>query len=124
MNHPIDWKMVGVIVTLFLAWSALLIGVIKWLLDKNQKQGDGRLAEINRRLEALENTAKQDTGEWQRGEREILELRAELARDYVRRQDFIQVISSLDAKMETLTLKIDSIKDNLINLSNQNNNRR
>lgn len=120
MNYPIDWRMIGVLVTLFLAWSGLLIRVIKWLLDKNQKQGDDRLEEINRRLETLEVAAKEETGEWQRVDRDILLLRAELAKDYVRRQDFIQVISTLDARMESINLKIDSIKDSMLNLTSQN----
>lgn len=115
--------MIGVLVTLFLAWSGLLIRVIKWLLDKNQKQGDDRLEEINRRLETLEVAAKEETGEWQRVDRDILLLRAELAKDYVRRQDFIQVISTLDARMESINLKIDSIKDSMLNLTSQNKGR-
>ena len=123
MNYPIDWRMIGVLVTLFLAWSGLLIRVIKWLLDKNQKQGDDRLEEINRRLETLEVAAKEETGEWQRVDRDILLLRAELAKDYVRRQDFIQVISTLDARMESINLKIDSIKDSMLNLTSQNKGR-
>ncbi len=123
MNYPIDWRMIGVLVTLFFAWSGLLIRVLKRLLDKNQKQGDSRLEEINRRLEALEVAAKEETGEWQRVDRDILELRVELAQDYVRRQDFIQVISTLEAKMESLNLKADSIKDSMLNLTSQNKGR-
>ena len=50
----LDWKVTGILVTLFLAWSGFLVGVIKWLVDKAVNANLNRQEQLEQGLEKLE----------------------------------------------------------------------
>lgn len=95
-----DLQLVGIVITVILAWSGLLIGIIKWLLDRYQSH-------IDRRFTALETANAAEVREWQRIERELLELKADLPTEYVRREDNIRQEVVINAKLDALAEKID-----------------
>ena len=66
-----------------------------------------RNSQINTRLDGLDSAVKVDAGQWQRVERELLHLKAELPIHYVRREDYIRGQSVLEAKLDGLALKLD-----------------
>lgn len=96
-----DLQVIGISITVILAWSGLLIGIIKWLLDRYQSH-------IDRRFTALEEANKAEVREWQRIERELLELKADLPMKYVRREDNIRQEVTINAKLDALARKIDA----------------
>jgi hypothetical protein len=69
----------------------------KALTDQNEE-----FLEINRRLD------KQEENDLHL-EREMMALRAELPRDYVRREDFTRVIASFEVKVDNLRLTIERL---------------
>lgn len=95
-----DIELIAVLVTVLLAWSGLLVGIIKGLLDRNQ-------AHIDRRFSTLEKANEDETREWQRVERELLGLKAALPMEYVRREDAIRQEVVINAKLDALAEKID-----------------
>lgn len=98
-----DIQFIAVLVTILLAWSGLLIGIIKWLLDRNQ-------AHVDRRFSALEKANEAEAREWQRVERELLDLKANLPMEYVRREDAIRQEVVINAKLDALAEKIDYLR--------------
>lgn len=67
-----------------------------------------RNSQINTRLDGLDSAVKVDAGQWQRVERELLHLKAELPIHYVRREDYIRGQSVLEAKLDGLGIKIEN----------------
>lgn len=64
--------------------------------------------QINARLSALDSAFKQDAAQWQRVERELLTLKAELPIHYVRQENYIRGQSVLEAKIDGLASKIEN----------------
>lgn len=94
----------GIIITIMLAWSGLLVGAVKWLLDRYQ-------AHLDKRFESLERASDGEHKEWQRVERELLDLKAELPVLYVRREDSIRQEVVINSKLDALAEKLDSLRD-------------
>lgn len=116
MNLTIDaLQLIGMIGTLFATVISLLFAGGKLLL----KQIDARfIAQEKSRSEAqkhwdaqfksLEQANLSEAKEWQRIEREIMGLKADLPINYVRREDFIRVQSIIESKIDGLALRIEN----------------
>lgn len=63
---------------------------------------------LNARLDTLDASAKLDIGQWQRVERELLTLKADLPVHYVRREDYIRGQSTLEAKVDGVGMKLEN----------------
>lgn len=63
---------------------------------------------LNTRLDTLDASAKADTGQWQRVERELLTLKADMPVHYVRREDYIRGQSTLEAKVDGVGMKLEN----------------
>ena len=63
---------------------------------------------LNTRLDTLDASAKLDTGQWQRVERELLTLKADMPLHYVRREDYIRGQSTLEAKVDGVGMKLEN----------------
>jgi hypothetical protein len=64
---------------------------------------------LNTRLDLLDAAVKTDAGQWQRVERELLNLKAELPLHYVRREDYIQAIATIMTKLDAMALRFENI---------------
>ena len=64
--------------------------------------------QLNTRLDVLDTAVKVDAGQWQRVERELLHLKAEIPLHYVRREDYIRGQSVLEAKLDGLGTKLEN----------------
>lgn len=64
--------------------------------------------QLNTRLDVLDSAVKTDAGQWQRVERELLNLKAELPLHYVRREDYIRGQSVIEAKLDGLGTKLEN----------------
>ena len=75
-------------------------GIAKMLLTQSKNH-------IDEQFKAITNTLKTQDDSSRRIERELLELKAELPRDYVRREDHNRVIGGLQVSLDNLRLTID-----------------
>jgi hypothetical protein len=71
-------------------------------IGETLKGQNAEFEDIKRRLEKQEDSDKAL-------ERELMALRAELPRDYVRREDFTRVIASFEVKVDNLRLTIERL---------------
>ncbi|HPQ94959.1 MAG: hypothetical protein KDI44_14230 [Thiothrix sp.] len=87
------------IITLLLAFAGLLGGGIKLLLTGFRHD-----------LRRLEEKAKTDTDGWRRLERELLELRADLPNQYVKREDYVRGQTVIEAKLDALYQRLELVQ--------------
>jgi uncharacterized protein YktB (UPF0637 family) len=97
MTLQIDlWHAVGLLITIMGAF----FGMAKALLSQSQQHIDKQFSAIATTLKAQDDTSR-------RVERELLELKAELPRDYVRREDHTRVIAGVQLSIENLRLTVE-----------------
>lgn len=97
------WQMV----MLLLAFLGASAGAGKLLLNQMQSHLDQRFTHFDTRLKSLDDAHKTESKEWRRVEREVLELKAELPRNYVRREDYIRGQTVLEHKLDALANKME-----------------
>lgn len=109
------WHVISLAIS-FLGASA---GAGKLLLSQMQKHLDHRFneqeqarnfnhAHMSRRLDGIEAAAREEAGNWQRIERDLLKLQADLPLHYVRREDYIRGQSVIEAKLDALGSKLET----------------
>lgn len=112
--NPFPWvDLIIAAVSLLVAWSGFLIGIIKWFLANYHKglsekfQGVSDQITANNNDSARRNEAMKE--ELRRIDREMMEMRAMLPDKYVRREDAIREQVVISAKLDSLAAKIDNV---------------
>ena len=109
MNLQIDfWQLVGLLLT----GVGTLIGVMRFGVAQAQKHQDATHAQLLARLDAMEQADTDSATQWGRIEREMLQLKADLPLQYVRREDYIRGQSVIESKLDSIAseLKYTQIK--------------
>lgn len=107
------------LITLLIAFFGACAGAGKLLLSLHQKHLDAKLEEMDlrhqqgqtqltARLTSIEASNREEAQQWQRVERELLNLKAELPLNYVRREDQIRRDSVVEAKLDGLATKFEN----------------
>lgn len=105
MTVQVDfWQLVLLLIT-FLGGCA---GAFKLLLSQMQRHLDDRFGAVDARLTGIEVVNKEEAAQWARVERELMELKADLPLNYVRREDYIRGQSIIEAKLDGLAVKIEN----------------
>lgn len=95
-------------------WTLLKIIAIQFKRDLQERftiqdnASKAHYLQLNTRLDILDSAVKTDAGQWQRVERELLNLKAELPLHYVRREDYIRGQSVIEAKLDGLGSKLEN----------------
>jgi transketolase len=108
------------LISLLISFLGFAFGCMKFLLVQFSRQQEKQFAAMeSRRREGQahwdERFTKIETGqreaahEWSRLERNLLELKADLPVQYVRREDYIRGQSVLEAKLDALYAKLEII---------------
>ncbi|MDZ7862660.1 hypothetical protein [Acidovorax sp.] len=106
MNLQIDfWQLVG----LLLSGLGALWGVIKVAAAQAQRHQDATHAQLIARLDSIEAASRIEAANWQRLEREILQLKAELPLNYVRREDYVQAFATIMARLDAINMRFENI---------------
>jgi len=82
--------------------------IVNTRFDNHELLDAANNKELKRRLDGIETTAKAEANQWQRIERELLNLKAEIPVHYVRREDYIRGQSVLEAKIDGLGMKMEN----------------
>lgn len=78
-----------------------------------------RAQHVDTRLDAMDSALKADASQWQRVERELLNLKADMPLHYVRREDYIRGQSVLEAKQDALYSRIELLQNQITVLINK-----
>lgn len=93
------WQLVG----LLLSGLGVLVGVMKFGVSQAQKHQDATHKQVLARLDVMEKSAAQ----WQTIEREMLQMKADMPLQYVRREDYIRGQSVIEAKLDAVASKLE-----------------
>lgn len=113
------------VISLGLSFLGASAAAGKMLLAQTQRHLDARFTaqeearstyheQIARRLDAMESVAREEAGNWQRIERDLLRLQADMPLHYVRREDYIRGQSVIEAKLDALGNKIEMAQLRLV----------
>ena len=95
------------LVTLMVSVIGAFWGMSKMLLLQAKQQIDEKFSEISTHMKGQDEGAR-------RLEREVLELKAQLPRDYVRREDYVQAIAVIMTKIDALGLRMENMFQQVI----------
>lgn len=98
----------------------MIVGAGKMLLNQVEMRIDQRFNDLQKhrdesrtqcmsQLTRLDSERREEVAQWQRIERDLLSLRAELPMNYVRREDFVRSATVLEAKLDALAAKIETM---------------
>lgn len=82
-------------------------GVAKMMLAQQVKALDEKFASNDEKFEAIHVRLNTQDASDTRIERDLTDLRIELPKEYVRREDFTRVIASFEIKVDNLRLTIE-----------------
>lgn len=103
MSFTITWQAVAILVTLLLAWSGFLVGIIKWLVTK-------AVANIEERVTTATTTANSAVSGLREHREEYLGFLGRLPIDYYRREDMIRFETLTHAKLDALATDIRQLE--------------
>ena len=101
---PNNWQLFGLVVTLLLAWSGIIVTVFKIMLSRvleaTEKKLEGKIDAMSSVKDDCDNL-----------ERDFLKLKADLPFYYVRREDFIRFDLVINSKLDKLRdLVVDALR--------------
>ncbi len=96
-------SVLGALASVAWALGRVLISQFSKLLDARFEGQDERFA-------ALMRGQEQERVNWQRIERDLLELRAELPVAYVRREDHVRMQTVIEAKLDAIHVRVENVQ--------------
>lgn len=122
MSLQVDfWTFLGMLAgllttlaTLGLTFARLLLAQVEKRLDERfvalqKARDDARVVCLNR-FTSIDQERREEMAQWQRVERDLLALRAELPLHYVRREDYVRGQTVLEAKLDALAIKLENLQ--------------
>lgn len=97
------------IITLAITVITAFFGLLKLLMSQQLNHIQQGFVANNKRLDKIEEASKEESNNWQRVEREILLLKADLPINYVRREDYVQAIATIMAKLDAMSMRFENI---------------
>jgi len=94
-----NWSLFIFLAGLVAAWSVVMMGVQKYMMAAGFRALGEQIGDIRKATEKIEKF-----------ERELLEMKADLPLNYVRREDAIRQETVMTSKLDTLAAKIDALR--------------
>lgn len=85
------WQTLSLIVGVLVAWSVVQLKAIDWMLARQIKAFDAKYESTEARIEKLEGQI------------------AEVRRDYVKREDWMRLSTTVEAKLDLVSARLDAI---------------
>lgn len=102
----ISLQMIALAIAGLAAWSGCFLWAINKLLDRNEKR-------LDERLHAMQLEMGKSFGRVESVERDLLQLKADLPTQYVRRDDWIRFSNVIDAKLDVIRNMVDTLKEKI-----------
>jgi hypothetical protein len=87
----VEWPVVIALISALLVFLGLNLGAMQWLLSRHDAVRNESAEAISKNRDYLATL-----------ETKLLELRAELPTEYVRREDWIRISNTLEAKLDAM----------------------
>lgn len=99
-----DWRLFLFLAALIASWTLLTFKIMQAMLGETEKRLEEKIAEGSKTVTAYQ-------GRVQDVERQMLELKATLPLDYVRREDFIRHEVTINAKLDRIYDRLEKGKE-------------
>lgn len=106
-----SWPLFIFLAGLIAAWSVILLGVTKSMMSSGFRSQETAQAERSNILAAKIEELKKMSEKIQGFERQILELKADLPLNYVRKEDFIRHEVVINTKLDRLRDLLEDMKE-------------
>lgn len=110
----LNWHAIGIILSVLTAWSALLLGAIRFFMARELRAMDSRFQALETSRERVRRAQETNLLQHADIEKQILQLRADLPQSYVQREDWIRFSGTLEFKMDAIHRRIDELKPYLM----------
>jgi hypothetical protein len=91
-----SWEAVATFALMFVTLVGMNLGAIRWLLTRNEAELSKRIIDIKREGSDFSHLI----------ERELMQLKATLPVEYVRREDWIRFSNTLEAKIDAMRAEV------------------
>lgn len=95
------WQLLTALGAALVVLTGAGFAVFKMLLASFEKR-------LSEKFSVLESAGQKQAEEWQRVERQLMEMKADLPINYVRREDYIRSQSVIEAKLDGLAMRIEN----------------
>jgi hypothetical protein len=95
------WQIFAALVALIAAWSLIILGTTKYIISKC-------VGNVEQKITGLSAIGQ----DYQRLERALLELKADLPLSYVRKEDFVRFDVVINTKLDRLRDLIEALQQN------------
>lgn len=109
---------IGSLLALASGFVGALWILVKVIASQQEKALETRFGGLSLSIANVSSGMQREQETTQRLERELLQFKAELPRDYVRREDFIRAVSIIETKIDNMALRMERAM-----LGNQNTGR-
>ena len=89
--------------------AGVLWTVLKVIAVQAQRRADEKFAAVQKSLDEVAKAVARDSEQIHQLEISMLRNQAELARDYVRRDDFVQVIGTINTRFDNFALRVEAV---------------
>lgn len=97
----------GNVLALGSAFVLALWALVKVISRQQESALEQRFKSLNESIQGVSDNVGEERKSTQRLERELMQLRAELPRDYVRRDDYIRALGTIEAKIDNMALRVE-----------------
>lgn len=92
---------------ILVAFVGALWALLKVFAVQHEKALEARFKGLSESMGGIKNSQAREQETTQRLERELLTFKAELPRDYVRREDFIRAVGTIETKIDNMALRVE-----------------
>ena len=103
MTVTITWGIVMSIIGLFISWSGLLFGLIKWFSGRE-------IVALDARIKSAKNEAGMAKASLAAHREEYLKFLADLPLSYYRKEDWIRFETTMHLKLDAVAKEIKSLE--------------
>lgn len=100
---------IGMLIGAFFALGKLLMSQQTKHINAGFAAQKEAIEAQNKRLDRMEQAGREEGNNWNRIEREIMALKADLPLNYVRREDYVQAIATIMAKLDAMSMRFENI---------------
>lgn len=101
--------LIGMLIGAFFALGKLLMSQQTKHINAGFATQKEAIEAQNKRFDRMEQTGREEANNWSRIEREIMALKADLPLNYVRREDYVQAIATIMAKLDAMSMRFENI---------------
>ena len=97
----------GNLAAVALTFLTVLFGLVKIIAIQQDKRLEAQFITLGQSIQGVNANMVLEQQTIQRLERELLQFKAELPRDYVRREDFIRAVGTIGTQIDNLALRME-----------------